>query len=63
MTGGLQCQLLEQILRSYGNHKLPPLGLVTAERVPLTRNMLVTMKSDIILPPNGDFEHPDAYLR
>ena len=40
-----------------------PLGLVSEEQVPLTPNMLITMKSDIILPPPGRFEDADTYSR
>ena len=40
-----------------------PLGVVTDEQTPLTPNMLLTMKSQLTLPPPGLFEDADIYSR
>lgn len=40
-----------------------PLSTVTEEQMPLTPNMILTMKSDIIIPPPGKFEEADIYSR
>ena len=38
-----------------------PLSTVTEEQVPLCPNLLLTMKSDIILPPPSEFTDSDIY--
>ncbi|XP_067933186.1 uncharacterized protein [Watersipora subatra] len=40
-----------------------PLGLITDEQVPHTPNLLLTIKSDVVLPPPGQFPEPDVYSR
>lgn len=40
-----------------------PLGIVNEEDVPLTPNMLLTMKEDTTQPPPGKFENSDVYSR
>ena len=40
-----------------------PLTMVDDEQNPLTPNMLLTMKTDIILSPPGEFEEADIYAR
>ena len=40
-----------------------PLGEVSAEQVPLSPNMLLTMKSEVVLPPPDTFEDADIYSR
>ena len=40
-----------------------PISTVTEENIPLTPNQLLTMKSDIILPPPSEFEDSDIYSR
>ena len=40
-----------------------PLGVVTEEQMPLTPNMLLTMKSQLTLPAPGKFEDADIYSR
>ena len=40
-----------------------PLGPVTEENIPLTPNALLTMKSEIALPPPGEFSESDVYAR
>ena len=40
-----------------------PLSHVTDEMVPLTPNMILTMKKDVVLPPPGQFEEADIYNR
>lgn len=40
-----------------------PLSAVSEEETPLTPNMLLTMKSEITLPPPGKFEDSDVYSR
>lgn len=40
-----------------------PLGIVTEEQVPLTPNMLLTMKSKVTLPIPGEFNDTDIYSR
>ncbi|XP_067934975.1 uncharacterized protein [Watersipora subatra] len=40
-----------------------PLGAVTHDHIPLTPNMLLTMKSKITLPLPGHFEDADIYSR
>lgn len=40
-----------------------PLSVVTEEDIPLSPNQLLTMKSDIILPPPSEFGDADIYSR
>ena len=40
-----------------------PLGPIKDEQVFLTPNLLLTMKSDVVLPPSGRFSKPDVYSR
>ncbi|XP_067941083.1 uncharacterized protein [Watersipora subatra] len=40
-----------------------PLSVVTEEDMPLSPNMLLTMKSDVTLPPPGSFDESDMYSR
>ncbi|XP_067933334.1 uncharacterized protein [Watersipora subatra] len=40
-----------------------PLSVVTEEDMPLSPNMLLTMKSDVTLPPSGSFDESDMYSR
>jgi hypothetical protein len=40
-----------------------PLSSVSEEQVPLTPNNLLTMKSDVVLPPPGKFEEADIYAK
>ena len=40
-----------------------PLGYVSEQQVPLCPNMLLTMKTDVVLPPPGTFEESDIYSR
>ena len=40
-----------------------PLGTVTDTEMPLTPNLLLHMKSDVVLPPPGNIEDPDVYSR
>ena len=35
----------------------------TMSSSPLSQNLLLTMKSDVVLPPPGNFQKPDIYLR
>lgn len=40
-----------------------PLSAVTEEDMPLTPNMLLTMKSDVVIPPPGEYAEADIYAR
>lgn len=40
-----------------------PLSLVTEEDMPLTPNILLNIKSDVVLPLPGKFEEADIYSR
>ena len=40
-----------------------PLSILDNDSIPLTPNMLLTMKSDIVLPPPGDINDSDLYSR
>ena len=40
-----------------------PLTSVSSDSLPLTPNMILTMKSDVILPPPGQFSDADIYTR
>lgn len=40
-----------------------PLSSVTEDQIPLTPNMILTMKFDIIIPPPGEYDDTDVYAR
>lgn len=40
-----------------------PLAAVSEENMPLTPNMLLTMKSDVAIPPPGEYTETDVYAK
>ncbi|XP_067947596.1 uncharacterized protein [Watersipora subatra] len=58
-TSGLRT-LLYEVMAIVNSRPLSP---VTDEDKPLTPNMLLTMKSDVVLPPPGRYEDADIYCR